>query len=309
MKYEIMIRILFLLLSRGKLTAKYLADKFDLSTRTIMRYLDAISLANVPLLSETGRNGGYYIADSYKLPANFMTEEEFDAVISSLNSYNEQLGSETLSSAIDKLVTIKGKNGGVPEIKAGHFIIDGSTWNGESNEKEVISLVEKAIENSTLLEIRYVARNGESTVRKIEPHLIILKQGLWYVYAYCRLRNEFRTFKLARINYATLTGETFEKRKTDYSPLSYDNWIGSAESEFIDLEVSPAAKPEIEEWLGVNAVYKKGDSYFASARLPYDGWLVSKILSFSGTVKVLSPQKLKADVLAAAREVISEYDK
>ena len=74
MKYELMIKILFLLLSKKKVSAAYIARRFDISTRTAFRYLTAISLADIPLISEPGRNGGYYIAESFRLPASVMTE-------------------------------------------------------------------------------------------------------------------------------------------------------------------------------------------------------------------------------------------
>ena len=100
MKYETMVKILFLLLARGKVTAKYIAGRFDISVRTAVRYLDAIGLADIPLVSEAGRNGGYYISESYRLPSSFLSEDEFNAVIASLSSYNEQISSAVLSSAI-----------------------------------------------------------------------------------------------------------------------------------------------------------------------------------------------------------------
>ncbi|HBF86721.1 MAG TPA: hypothetical protein DDW54_03480 [Clostridiales bacterium] len=308
MKYEIMIKMLFLFLSRGKLSAKYLAGRFDISVRTVMRYLDCISLA-VPLIAESGRNGGYYIADSFKFPAAFMTEEEFNAVISTLDSYNSQLSSEVLSSATDKLKAIKDPSSPAADIKAGNFVIDGSSWNGESNGGAVLSLVEKCIESSTALEIAYVDKSGETTKREIEPQVIILKQGLWYVYAYCRLRKEFRTFKISRISYATKTASKYVRRTTDVASLSFEDWSGDVAYEFIDLEIKESAKAEVEEWLGVSSVYRNGGRLFASAKLPYDGGLIAKLLGFGNSVRILSPAKLKRDVLNVAKKLVAEYEK
>ena len=106
MKYELMLKILFLLLSKKKVSAAYIARRFEISTRTAFRYLTAISLANIPLISEPGRYGGYYIAESFKLPASVMTEKEFNAVVSTLESCNEQIGSKDLESALDKLCSL-----------------------------------------------------------------------------------------------------------------------------------------------------------------------------------------------------------
>ena len=307
MKYEIMIKILFLLLSKGKVSAKYIAQRFDISTRTVMRYLDTMSLANVPIIADTGRNGGFYIADTYKLPANFLTEKEFTAVVNTLTSYNQSVGNRSIDSAIDKLLSIKPIDKRTVDVKSGNLIIDGSSWNGNDNTKNVISLISDAIEDCKKTMIGYVDRNGDETIRIIEPHVIILKQGLWYVYGYCNLRKAFRMFKASRITFANLKDEQFEKRKVEINSLSNGKWFENLPSEQITLGVSRTAKSEVEEWLGVSSVFKLDGKTVAQATLPLGDWLVSKILSFGGRVTVISPEKLKKDVLLMAQNVVNLY--
>ncbi|MBO4262918.1 MAG: YafY family transcriptional regulator [Clostridia bacterium] len=308
MKYETMVKILFLLLARGKVTAKYIAGRFDISVRTAVRYLDAIGLADIPLVSEAGRNGGYYISESYRLPSSFLSEDEFNAVIASLSSYNEQISSAVLSSAIEKISATKKQHSDVIDVKYGTLIIDGSSWYGDDKAKNVTSLMEKAIETCRVVKIRYVDKQGEETERLIEPHVMILKQGLWYVYAFCRLREEYRMFKLARIARADTLDETFERRENAFSSEMFKSWFEELETEYVDLEVDKRARPDVEEWLGIGAVYENSEGkFFASARLPYDRLLISKILGFGGNVKVLAPEKLKKDVALAAKEVYNLY--
>lgn len=307
MKYETMLKILFLLLSKGKISAKYIAQRFEISTRTVMRYLDTMSLANIPIIADTGRNGGFYIADSYKLPANFLTEKEFNAVVNTLTSYNQNMQNRSINSAIDKLLSIKSPEKRTVDVKSGNLIIDGSSWNGNDTTKNVISLISEAIEDCKKTIIGYVDRNGDETIRVIEPHVIILKQGLWYVYGYCHLRNAFRMFKASRISFADVKQETFEKRKVEINSLTNGKWFENIPAEQITLGVSKQAKSEVEEWLGVDKVFTLDGKLIAQANLPYDEWLVSKILSFGGRVTVLSPQKLKQDVLTMAQNVVCIY--
>ena len=108
-----------------------------------------------------------------------------------------------------------------------------------------------------MIEINYLDRNGEKSVRLIEPHNIVLKQGLWYVFAYCNLRNEFRLFKIGRIEKLTLLKETFEKRPIP-EILPFENWYLADNTELVEFEVDEKVAPDVEEWLGVNNV-KKGD--------------------------------------------------
>lgn len=308
MKYELMLQILFLLLAKGKISARYIAQRFDISTRTVMRYLDTMSLANIPIISDTGRNGGFYIADTYKLPANFLTEKEFNAVVSTLTDYNQTIGNKSINSAIEKLLSTKTPNERIVDVKSGNLIIDASSWNGNDATKEVVSLISTAIEESDKVIIGYVDKNGNETIRSIDPHVIILKQGLWYVYAYCNLRNAFRMFKVSRISHATKKEEKFEKRKVEVTSLTGGRWFEKLESEKIELEVSKKIKSEIEEWLGVSNVFPLGGKLVAQTTLPIDEWLVSKILSFGGAVKVISPLRLKEKVLSTAKAVTDMYE-
>lgn len=307
MKYETMLKILFLLLSKGKVSAKYIAQRFEISTRTVMRYLDTMSLANIPIIADSGRNGGFYIADSYKLPANFLTEKEFNAVVNSLTSYNQNMQNKSINSAIDKLLSIKSQDKRTVDVKSGNLIIDGSSWNGNDTAKNVITLISEAIEDNKKTLIGYADRNGDETIRVIEPHVIILKQGLWYVYGYCHLRNAFRMFKVSRITFADVKEETFEKRKVEINSLTNGKWFENLPAEQITLGISKSAKSEVEEWLGVDKVFTLDGKLVAQASLPYDEWLISKILSFAGRVTVIAPQKLKNDVLTMAQNVVSIY--
>lgn len=89
MKFEAMLKMLFLFLSRRRLTAAFLADQCEISRRTVFRYIEVLSLAGVPIVAEPGRDGGYYISETYRLSAGFLTEKEFEAAVSALSAYNE----------------------------------------------------------------------------------------------------------------------------------------------------------------------------------------------------------------------------
>lgn len=308
MKYELMLRILFYLLARGKTSASKLASRFEISTRSVIRYINEISLAGIPVTSDYGRNGGYYIADSYKLTDGFMTKAEFDALIAAAEAFNGPVGEKHLTSAIEKLQSLHRPNSAGGELKAGNFLIDFSTWGGQNDANSIISVIETAIEKLITVNITYVDKNSNRTEREIEPHVIVLKQGVWYVYAYCRVRNEFRIFKLSRILYASQTNNKFVKRQTDIGALTYENWLESSNAEYVDLMIEPDALSDVEEWLGVKNVYRKADgNFYASCKLPVDDWLVSKLTSYGNKVKILSPESLIWAVKGRATDVLELY--
>ena len=129
MKFTLLLQILFDLLAKRKITAAYLSEKYQISARTAYRYVDILSMS-VPLYIQRGRNGGIFIADTYKLPVGFMTETEYESAIEALTFAYAQKREERFLIAKRKL-TAKEKS----EVKdcalQGAFeqiFIDGAGW-------------------------------------------------------------------------------------------------------------------------------------------------------------------------------------
>ena len=308
MKYQLMLKILFLLLSRRKVSAKYIADKYEISLRTVYRYIDELSLAGIPIYNVRGRNGGYAISDNYKIPSTFLTEEESQKVISTLIEINKELGSSVIDSAVSKLGSIKKVSGDNGHISFGNLFIDGSGWGTTDMYGETLKILQKAIEETLAVSISYLDRDGVKTERKIEPHALVLKQGLWYIYAYCNLRNSFRLFKVGRIEKIKLLTEIFERKDTDDIKLVLSKFYESS-PEDIDLIIDESIRLDVEEWLGVDKItISKSGNILASAKLPVSDYLTAKILSFGNKIKVVSPESLKKAVIKTAESVKNLYD-
>ncbi len=304
MKHEIMIRILFMLLARNKVSASEIASRFEISRRTVYRYIDTLSLANVPILVDRGSNGGFYIADSYKLNTVFLTEKEFATLDEMMKSFESVFPDRDISSIREKLFTPKLNK--QTAISSSSLIIDGTNWaNGNTSPK--IKIISSAIENSYLLDICYHDGSGNVTKRTIEPHAIALKYGLWYVFAYCRLRKDFRLFKISRIEYANI-GESFEKRPFNVNMLPIERWKTTDPLIDIELEVEPDTKGEVEEWLGVENVYETSNGKIkATARFPLNKSLISEIMRFGSSIKVIKPKNLITEILRVANDLVNLY--
>ena len=307
MKFEIMMSILFELMSKKCVTAKYLAEKYEVSVRSIYRYINCLELAGVPLYTIRGRDGGFAIVDTFRFSSTFMTIKEFEQTISALSAIVESVPNKTLDSAINKLkTTIKNEYSGF-DVKSGNLIIDAGPWGDTVGYKSKLSIIEKSIESLCKLSIKYHDRNGQVSDRVIEPHIILFKQGLWYVFAYCNLRKEFRFFKTGRIESATLLKEKFIRRDVSKMDLPLDFWHNSIQAEEVTMEVDKNTISDVEEWLGIENVEIVNDKFIARANLPYDDGLVSKIMSFGKGIKVLSPKKLTEKIKTTAQELVNQY--
>ncbi len=307
MKLQTLIEILFILLSRTKVTAKYLSDRFNLSLRTIYRYIDELSLV-VPIYNTRGRNGGYQVSETYKLPASFFTKSESEFLKGVLSNMNDEVNSQTLSKILDKITAVAKKSDDNERLNFGNLIIDGGPWGDVEGHKKTVTFFENAIEENKVVHLSYLNKNGESSDREVEPHTLILKQGLWYVYAYCQRKNEFRLFKLARVEKANHTGKTFTRRNTENLKEALNNWYDNLSSKSVTLLVDKSIKADVEEWLGVDKVKALADgAIHATFNLPIDDILVGKILSFKSKVTVLEPATLKEAVKSAASDVAKLY--
>ncbi len=307
MKNEITIAILFDLLSKKTVKASYLAKKYEISVRTVHRYVATLEGAGVPIYSTRGRDGGFSIVDTYRFPATFMTVNEYEKTIDALTAVAGSFPDKDLSSAINKLKSsVKNEYSGF-DVKAGNLIIDAGPWGDAVGYKSKLKLIQKSIEERKKLSVRYHDRNGNVSERVIRPHVIVFKQGLWYVFAYCELRKDFRFFKTGRIESATLLNDVFIRQDLSKMDLPLDFWHNSVKAERVEMLVEPSVLSDVEEWLGIENVEKTGDKFYARAALPFDDGLVTKIMSFGGGIKVLSPKELKFKIIEKTRELLKIY--
>lgn len=302
MKFQIMLKILFLLLARRRINAKEIAERFEISTRSVYRYIEELCVADVPINITRGRYGGIYIADTFRLPAGYFTQKEYAATVNALTAMASQVHEDAVESALEKLQR-QLKQERVDASVSGGIIVDGGTWGDTKNFADKMEVCEKAVKESLCLDIDYISREGKHSRRIIEPHVLIFKQNIWYIYAFCHTRQQFRLFKIARIKSARFTGKNFVPQQISREDIPLNFRHRTDELTALTLEISKDKLPDAEEWLGIDSIEPRGDKFIAEISVPDDDGLVSKILAFGGGVKILSPSSLREKVIAAAKAV------
>lgn len=302
MKYEVMFKIMTRLLQKRKVTAKEIAEKYDVSIRSVYRYVEELIVCGVPIDISRGRYGGLSIADTFRLPAGYFTREEFSAAINALNAMASQINDENIISAREKLES-KQKNE-VRELSVcGNIIVDGGTWGGGAKFTEKMRVCEQAVNQSKSLLIDYISRGGEHSKRVIDPYVLIFKQSVWYVYAFCHTKQSFRTFKIGRIKSAAFTGAEFVKKAFTREDIDLNLNYNDKQLTEVTLEIDKSSLADAEEWLGIDNIEPLGDKLVANISLPDDDSLVNKILSYGGNVRVAEPSALRERVKAAAKRI------
>ncbi len=307
MKSGVMFGILLTILNNRKVKREYLAEKFEVSTRTIARHIDSLCEGGVPIIAVRGANGGYMIADDFKLERSFFTKDELHRLLTCLNATATSFDGQNFD-LIEKLRHI----GAVKEnekylLKTDTLIIDVGTWTNPQNYRGKMEAINKAIDSDLTINMEYTDNKDYHSVRDFDPYCLVLKEGIWYVYGYCHLRNDFRLFRLARISQMTLTESKFTRKESDV----YEKLNGSFDdTDLIDIEFEffSTALSEVEEWLGPDAISERGATYIAKASVYGGSLLINKLLSFGSSIKIIKPLPLREELLVECKRVLKRYD-
>lgn len=298
MQIPILVGILSTFLSSDNyVTANELAQKYEMSTRSIYRYVAVLSEGGVPIESQQGRGGGWRIIDTYKVKATYFTDEEYKRLIFALQSFSLQ--DDVIKSVTQKLEGLKRVHSSATVLKNNQFVVDST----DISVGDKVNVLSDAISQRLLCTIEYHSKDGVDTVRTVEPYCLVMKDGAWYVYCFCRLRKGFRYFKVGRIVRLEV-GEKFVGRefRVDSSVIQTDV-LRDKELCQVLLSLDASALSATEEWLGVSAVARVGNEYIAKATLPYDDMLVNRVMSLGSGVKVERPEKLRQAVVARCEEI------
>ena len=297
MQIPILVGILSTFLSSDNyVTANELAQKYEMSTRSIYRYVAVLSEGGVPIESQQGRGGGWRIIDTYKVKATYFTDEEYKRLIFALQSFSLQ--DDVIKSVTQKLEGLKRVHSSATVLKNNQFVVDST----DISVGDKVNVLSDAISQRQLCTIEYHSKDGVDTVRTVEPYCLVMKDGAWYVYCFCRLRKGFRYFKgrIVRLE----VGEKFVGREFRVaSSVIQTDVLRDKELCQVLLSLDASALSATEEWLGVNAVARVGNEYIAKATLPYDDMLVNRVMSLGSGVKVERPEKLRQAVVARCEEI------
>lgn len=202
MQINRLFEIIYILLDSPVVTAKDLANRFEVSPRTIYRDIETLSVAGIPVYMTKGRNGGISLLPDFVLNKAVLTNEEKTAILSSLKAVSA-LDFTKNSATYNKLGNMLGsQNADWIEV---HF----TSWGNSKKEEKVFHLLKEAILHKQNIQFHYSSAKNEDICRTALPLKLVFKGQSWYLYAYCELRKDYRFFKLRRIHDLIVTDEHF----------------------------------------------------------------------------------------------------
>lgn len=319
MQTEHLFELTYILLDKKTVTAAQMAEHFGVSQRSIYRWVDALNLAGVPVITTKGKGGGISLAEKYTLDKAVLTEDEKLEILSSVQALEVLSGNS--SAAVSKLKAITKSN--VDWIK-----IDFSPWNSKGEEiRNLFNQLRSAIIFRHQVQFDYFSGKGEMTKRTVEPWKIIFKGQAWYLYAYCRQKKEPRFFKLSRIQNLLTTNKkiTHEEKAFAVTKNIFSDYKDEVETfSTVRLEVEESsislildeyAVEKIEDYslfrspdrnkndIAHRSHHSAKNKKIITLKMPQARWLVNWILSFGSSVKVIEPKWLKDAVLKEAEKI------
>jgi len=307
MRIDRMLAITVMLLNRDRIAARELADKFEVSVRTIYRDIDAINLAGIPIVSFAGYDGGFGIMENYRIDRQVLTLKDMFTILSALKGVNTSLGDVELETAIEKIKSLvpKGKTGEM-ELHFEQLSIDLMPWEGSDRHKRIFKIIQSSINENLLVKIKYSNTKGESLERIVEPMTLVLMGYAWYLFAFCRMRDDFRVFRLSRIKDIEILGQRFARRET-----SYKDFIGKDKERpavNLVLRFSREIRARVMDFFDEEQIEtRKNGDMIVRVSYPEDEWVYSNILSYGEHVEVLSPVHIRKIIREKAKKIIDQY--
>ncbi|WP_028308251.1 helix-turn-helix transcriptional regulator [Desulfitibacter alkalitolerans] len=309
MKVDRLISILILLLRRQRVQARELAGMFEVSVRTILRDVETLNLAGIPVVTYQGVNGGIGLAEGYRLDRSILTSDDMAAIITSLRGLTGTIPDTRHDVLVEKLknTLTQSQLEGLMR-KSNQLIIDYEPWGESVFLRKKLADIRSAIENGRKIQFAYSDSTSRKTNRKVEPYSLVLKGQNWYLYAWCMLRSDFRLFKISRIKEMVILETGFEPRDL---PMDHRNWERQWQKtdKMIRLELIFESDMEenIEEYFGNDYTITEKGKIRLYLELPENTWLYGFLLSFGDRVEVINPPHIRSIITSTAEKICNIY--
>jgi len=302
MKIDRLIGIIMILLQKEKVTAPELAERFEVTRRTISRDIEDICKAGIPVVTTQGKGGGIAIEESYKVSKTFFTREELQQIFTGIRGL-DSISKAPIRKKLEERLPGGGKQIAIDEI----IVIDlASHYYGSLSEK--IACIKEAAESHHLISFDYYYEKGEQR-RIVEPYRLLFRWSSWYLFGYCTEKNAFRLFKLNRLWNISMLEERFSARKVPDEELKVDDYFSANKNYRLKAIFDTSVKYRLIEEYGVDCftVSNDGGLVFERDFAGYE-YMLQWVLSFGDKVRIIAPEKLQRDRMCQVNNILAQTE-
>lgn len=300
MKLNRLFEITSILLNRRTVTAAELAERFGVSVRTIYRDIDVLSASGVPVYTTQGAGGGISLLEEYSVNRAMLSDEDRRSILFALQSLQ--------ATRYPQVEGVLEKLGGLFRGGASDWLaVDFTPWGSDPNASNRFEDVRNAILSRRVVEVEYVDSQNRRTTRQMEPLRLEFKQSAWYLWGWCRLRKEYRSFRMSRIKRVTITQEAFERdlrealrrREAEREPVPTERFV---------LRFGGGALYRLYDEYDDRDIHDNGDgTYTVTLDVHEDDWIYNYVLGFGEHAELLEPEHARENLRKRTEAIARIY--
>jgi predicted DNA-binding transcriptional regulator YafY len=310
LKIDRLLAMTMMLLNRKRVSAKELADYFEVSTKTIYRDIDTLNQAGIPIVAHQGINGGFEVLEHYTMSRQFLSLDELLSIRAAVIGISRTFDDQSFANLLEKVQALLNRTEQAKLEHSGHPVtFDFNPWGQGLLAKEKITCLRTAVEERRMVTFHYTNLQGTASTRVVEPAGLVLKGNTWYLQAYCTDKKEFRVFRVTRMKELQCKDQRFEWRKAP-SLESYTwstEWTQNTDIEVV-LRFRSEASSRVEESFPSDQIEELPDgSIRVRGNYSDNEWLRGLLLSFGDKVKVEEPVFMAKMLKDMARKIVEQY--
>lgn len=309
MKLDRLVSILMTLLDQKRVGAQALAEMFEVSPRTIYRDMETLNLAGIPVRSIPGVGGGFEIMPDYKIDQTVFSVEDLSAILTGLSGFSDAVRGASFANTLAKIKSfIPADKAKEVALRTNQIRIDLSPWMGNEQLPSYLETIKTALDGHRLLSFSYTAHRGARTQRIIEPCQLVLKGSHWYVYGYCRSRNDYRLFRLSRMTGLHLEPDRFAPRAYPPPTLEFAE-IAETMQINIQLRIHKSILDRVLAYCAYDRCMPDGDAHYI-VNFPFidNEYHYDLLLSFGEQCECLEPFHVRENLKHKIQRIAAVYD-
>ncbi|MBQ9990626.1 MAG: YafY family transcriptional regulator [Lachnospiraceae bacterium] len=304
MKADRLYALTLYLLNHGRTPASELAKHFEVSIRTVQRDIDTLCQAGIPICAFTGINGGYEILQDFKMNNQLVSEEEYAYITTAISGLKTVTNNPVADDIYEKITAISRKsNTGM--------ILDFSAL--REGDDKLLLMLQSAVKNKQVIRFTYTNNGGETREHCVEPIAVIYKWYAWYMLEYNTSKQDYRTYKLVRMEKVFITEDRFSREHKSAQDILNDrdhSYHRKNVSTKVRMRCRDNAIHRIKEYLNGQLIeaFEDGTVIMEIHIVENEQWWIGVVLSQGKEVEVIEPEHIKERIINSAKDILFLYE-
>nr|WP_122012552.1 YafY family protein [Maliibacterium massiliense] len=294
--------IIYALMQTPCITSRALAERFEVSVRTIRRDIEVLSGMGIPIYTRRGAGGGVCLMEGYVLDAALLSNAEKQEILMGLEGLSATQGSQE-AALLSKMRALFHQQG------EAWIEVDFSHWGGGEMAQAAFARLKEGILQQRLVHFTYYDAAGRTTQRSVAPLQLWFKGQAWYLKAHCMLRGAIRLFRVTRMQDITVSEQHFAREDYPQADGPVDVYAAPHTGEQLRLRFAPEAAYRLYDTFMPEQIAPRQDGGFdVAVTFPLDAWVYGFLLSFGEALQEVEPAHVRKELARRMRAALARWE-